>query len=133
MTSNRRSARFKRFVVAGLALAVLVPSLYGFGTKFLEFIALYRGDVDGVFAITPILNYLLASLGFLCLFGWAALGGMFHDVERPKQVMLDNEQQLDRDAPWRQKLAAATARRRPRALRDASPPINRLRSFYDHD
>jgi hypothetical protein len=133
MTSNRRSARFKRFVVAGLALAVLVPSLYGFGTKFLEFIALYRGDVDGVFAITPILNYLLASLGFLCLFGWAALGGMFHDVERPKQVMLDNEQQLDRDAPWRQKLAAATARRRPRAPRDASPPINRLRSFYDHD
>ena len=101
--------------MAGLALAVLVPSLYGFGTKFLEFIALYRGDVDGVFAITPILNYLLASLGFLCLFGWAALGGMFHDVERPKQVMLDNEQQLDRDAPWRQKLAAATARRRPRA------------------
>ena len=60
---------------------MLVPSLCGFGTKFLEFIALYRGDVDGAFAISPILNYLLASLGFLCLFGWAALGGMFRDIE----------------------------------------------------
>lgn len=48
-----------------MALAVLLPSLYGFGTKLLEFIALFRGDVDGAFAISPVLNYLLASVGFL--------------------------------------------------------------------
>ncbi len=129
MSAKTRSTRAKRLIVAGMALAVLVPSLYGFGTKFLEFIALYRGDVDGVFAITPILNYLLASLGFLCLFGWAALGGMFHDVERPKQVMLDNEARFERTAPWR----PAPASTRPAAQRDQSPPINRLRSFYDPD
>ena len=95
MISKPRTTRTQRIIVALMAVAVLVPSLYGFGTKFLEFIALYRGDVDGVFAITPILNYLLASLGFLCLFGWAALDGMFHDVERPKQAMLENEARLD--------------------------------------
>jgi hypothetical protein len=77
------------------ALAVLVPSLLGFGTKFLEFIALYRGDVEGAFAISPILNYLLASLGFLLLFGWAAMSGMFHDIEAPKYTMLENEALLD--------------------------------------
>jgi hypothetical protein len=97
MRSKRRSTTTKRLVMWFMALAVLLPSLYGFGTKFLEFIALYRGDVEGVFAISPILNYLLASLGFLCLFGWAALGGMFRDVEQPKYAMLENEARLDGD------------------------------------
>ena len=85
----------RRLVTLLMALAVLLPSLYGFGTKFLEFVALYRGDVEGVFAISPILNYLLASIGFLLLFGWAALGGMFHDIEQPKYTLLENEARLD--------------------------------------
>jgi hypothetical protein len=80
------------------ALVILVPCLLGFGNKFREFILLFRGDVDGVFAITPILNYLLASLGFLCLFCWAILHGMFHDIEQPKLEMLENERRLDEDA-----------------------------------
>jgi len=88
----------KGLVMLLMALAVLLPSLYGFGTKFLEFIALFRGDVDGAFAISPVLNYLLASLGFLCLFGWAAMHGMFRDVEGPKVTMLENEARLDADA-----------------------------------
>jgi hypothetical protein len=81
-----------------MATAVLVPCLLGFGTKFIEFIALYRGDAEGAFAISPILNYLLASFGFLLLFGWAALGGMFHDIEAPKYTMLQNEALLDEEA-----------------------------------
>lgn len=92
--------RRRRLVMLAMALAVLLPSLYGFGTKFIEFIALYRGDVEGAFAISPISNYLLASMGFLCLFGWAAFHGMFRDVEGPKQSMLDNEAALDQNAPW---------------------------------
>lgn len=79
-----------------LAIMALVPSLYGFGTKFLEFIALTRGDIEGVFALSPVCNYLLASLGFMCLMVWAALNGMFHDIERPKRTMLKNEDWLDR-------------------------------------
>jgi hypothetical protein len=96
------------------ALAVLLPSLYGFGTKFIEFIVLFRGEADGAFAITPILNYLLASCGFLLLFGWAALGGMFRNVEQPKYQMLENEAwldrlgALDRDAATKTELAPAT-------------------------
>ena len=51
---------------------------------------IFRGDVDGVFAITPIVNYLLASLGFFFLFCWAIRHGMFRDIERPKYTMLEN-------------------------------------------
>jgi len=29
------------------------------------------------------------------LFFWAAANGMFHDIERPKYTMLDNERRLD--------------------------------------
>ncbi|HVC94297.1 MAG TPA: hypothetical protein VND64_11435 [Pirellulales bacterium] len=88
--------RGSRLVTIAFALTVLLPSLYGFGTKFIELVALCRGDMTGAFAIAPIVNYLLASAGFLLLFGWAAANGMFHDIERPKLTMLENEARLDR-------------------------------------
>lgn len=87
----RRTSR----ITVLLALVILIPSLYGFGSKFYEFVALYRGDSDGAFAVAPIVNYLLASAGFLLLFGWAAANGMFHDIERPKHQLLETEQRLD--------------------------------------
>ena len=93
------NSRVRTWVTALLAVAILVPSLWGFGTKFIEFVSLVRGDVDGVFAITPIVNYLSASLGFLCMFGWAILNGMFLDIERPKHTMLQNEARLDAHGP----------------------------------
>jgi hypothetical protein len=77
------------------AVVILIPSLFGFANKFREFILLFRGDVDGVFAITPIMNYLLASLGFFFLFWWAIGHGMFRDIERPKYTMLETERKLD--------------------------------------
>ncbi len=98
MKTQGRLPSPKGLVMLLMALAVLLPSLYGFGTKLIEFIALFRGDVDGAFAISPVLNYLLASLGVLCLFGWAAIHGMFRDVERPKITMLENEARLDADS-----------------------------------
>jgi nitrogen fixation-related uncharacterized protein len=87
--------RWRSRVTLLLALAILIPSCWGFGSKFFEFIAIYRGEVDGAFAVAPILNYLLASSGFLLLFFWASMNGMFHDIERPKYTMLENEQRLD--------------------------------------
>jgi len=90
-----RRSRLRYGVVILMAVLILVPSMFGFGAKFLEFIRLVRGDADGIFAITPVVNYLLASLGFFCLFIWAALGGMFHDIERPKRTMLQNEDRLN--------------------------------------
>lgn len=92
-----RTSRAQILSTVGFALVILVPSLLGFANKFHEFIQLYRGDVDGVFAITPIMNYLLASLGFFCLFFWAISHGMFRDIEAPKYTMLENERRLDEE------------------------------------
>jgi hypothetical protein len=89
------SSRVRNWLTLGLAVLILVPSLLGFGTKFLEFIQVYNGDVDGMFAIGPILNYLLASGGFLLLLVWATLDGMFHDIEQPKYDLLTREEWLD--------------------------------------
>ncbi len=93
--SRVATSRASRYVTLALAIVILVPSLFGFGSKFLEFVALARGEVDGAFALTPVVNYLLASLGFLCLFGWAMLHGMFRNIEEPKYQLLENEERLD--------------------------------------
>ena len=95
-----RAARWRNRVTLLLAVLILVPSCLGFANKFIEFVMVFRGDVDGAFAIAPIANYLLASLGFFLLFCWASMNGMFRDIERPKYNMLENEQILDsqRDA-----------------------------------
>jgi hypothetical protein len=93
--TRNRPSRAHRWTVTVLAIIILTFSMYGFGDKFVQFVLVARGEPDGVFALTPIINYLLASFGFLCLIGWAAANGMFHDIERPKYVMLENEQRLD--------------------------------------
>ena len=48
-------------------------------------------------AISPVVNYLLASVGFFFLFCWAIFNGMFGDIEGPKRAMLENERMLDED------------------------------------
>ncbi|MDB5388044.1 MAG: hypothetical protein JWM11_3690 [Planctomycetaceae bacterium] len=78
------------------AIPVLGFSLLGFGNKFLEFIQTFRNDPDGVFAITPVMNYLFASAGFFCLMVWAGMQGMFKDIEHPKISMLEMEDELNR-------------------------------------
>ncbi len=78
-----------------LAVGILIPSMLGFVNKFVEFYHVARGEADGAFAFTPMVNYLLASLGFFCMLIWAIGHGMFHDVEAPKHTMLENERRLD--------------------------------------
>ena len=78
-----------------LFLPVLLVTCFFFGIKFYELVRVARFDPEGAFAVTPIINYLLAGFGFLCLLGWATLNGMFHDVEQPKRTMLENEERLD--------------------------------------
>jgi hypothetical protein len=98
MTANREAggdSSLHRWIVLILAVVILGASMYGFGDKFVQFVKVARGEPDGMFALTPIVNYLLASFGFLCLLGWAAGNGMFHDIERPKRTMLEIEQRLD--------------------------------------
>jgi hypothetical protein len=93
--AERRNARLTLLFTVVLELLILIPSMLGFIAKFIELFAVLNGEPDGVFALTPILNYLLASLGFFCLLLWAAGRGMFHDVELPKRAMLEREDMLD--------------------------------------
>lgn len=81
-----------------LGVPILLVSMIGFGLKFLELINLTQGETDGGFAVTPVVNYLLASAGFLCLLLAAALNGMFNDIEKPKYLMLENEKRLDAES-----------------------------------
>jgi nitrogen fixation-related uncharacterized protein len=80
-----------------LAVFILLPAAYGFGRKFYELVVLIDEE-EGAFTIMPIVNYLLASLGFAMLFLWAILHGMFRDIEAPKETMLANEAKLDAEA-----------------------------------
>ena len=97
---NRPNASQARGIVTLIfAVIILVPSMLGFGAKFLELVHTLRESPDGAFAVSPMLNYLLASMGFLCLLLWAVFNGMFHDLERPKHTMLETEHQLDESRP----------------------------------
>ena len=98
--SDKKRPMKAQFIVTGvLALLILIPSLLGFADKFQQLIILCKGDADGAFAITPVVNYLLASLGFLCMLIWATMNGMFRDIEQPKRKMLDTEALLDANDP----------------------------------
>ena len=98
MGETQNSARLRTWVLWGFAIMILAPSMLGFVAKFLEFINTFRGEADGAFAITPMVNYLLATLGFLSLLFWASMNGMFRDIEAPKETMLQRENDLDRGA-----------------------------------
>lgn len=91
-----REGRWQRWTTVILAVLILLPSMYGFVGKFIEFVHIYRGEAGGAFAVAPIMNYLLATLGFFCLLVWAIRHGMFRDIEQPKLRMLENEDVLDR-------------------------------------
>ncbi|MBI1323052.1 hypothetical protein GC170_07675 [bacterium] len=83
------------WTTAIFALLILIPCFVAFSNKLREFILLYRHQVDGVFAISPIVNYLLASLGFFFLFWWGICNGMFTQMEQPKRSFLEQEWKLD--------------------------------------
>lgn len=93
--ADKNSRRVKGIVLLVMAICILVPSMLGFFAKFIEFIHTFQQNGDGAFAITPILNYLLASIGFFCMLVWAATNGMFVDMEGPKYSMLEQEEMLN--------------------------------------
>ncbi len=97
MTTDRAALKRLNRTTLILAIVILVPASYGFIRKFVE-LALLVNEEDGGFAVVPVSNYLLASLGFFFLFLWALLHGMFRDIEAPKHLMLANEARLDAEA-----------------------------------
>jgi hypothetical protein len=96
ITYSRKRSFWRNWSTPILALVILVPAMLGFGNKFLEFLKL-TGDEEGSFALMPVLNYLLTSAGFLLLFGWAIMNGMFRDMEKPKYTMLETQRDLDEE------------------------------------
>jgi hypothetical protein len=87
-----------RIWIAVMGAVILGGGIYGFGHKFLALVRLSldaKEGADAAFAVAPVVNYLLASIGFLFLVGWAATHGMFHDIEGPKYTMLETEARLD--------------------------------------
>ena len=95
VVTSRRDRSIAWTVTIIFGVVILVPCLMGFVIKFGELVALTKDPEDGGFSITPVVNYLLASAGFFFLLLWAALNGMFSDLERPKYLMLENERELD--------------------------------------
>lgn len=93
--SKTKQNRRAHYITIGFAVPILIFSGLGFVAKFIEFIHTFQGESEGAFAITPMVNYLLASAGFFCMLVWATINGMFHDIEEPKQTMLDNDVALD--------------------------------------
>lgn len=93
--STARERRTSRTITGVLAVVILLPSVFGFGSKLVEFIKLVSGEVDGAFAISPVANYLLASTGFFFMLLWATANGMFYDIEAPKHDLLEHERELD--------------------------------------
>lgn len=91
-----KSKRGPQIITAIFGVPILVFSGLGFGAKFIEFVHTFQGEAEGAFAITPMVNYLLASAGFFCLLVWASMNGMFHDIEQPKHNMLEDDAALDR-------------------------------------
>ncbi len=87
--------RRAQWITLAFAILILTPSMIGFVMKFMEFIHTFRSESDGAFAITPMVNYLLASLGFLCLMLWSVTNGSFRDLEQPKMIMLERDAMLD--------------------------------------
>jgi hypothetical protein len=88
--------RWRSFVFHVLAVSFfLVPAGVGFTVKYLDLLVLFGAGEEGAFAIVPIMNYLLSSLGFFMLFFWAVRHGMFREIEQTKQTMLETERELD--------------------------------------
>jgi hypothetical protein len=94
MSAQSKRQKLLKWLI--ICLVILGPCLVTFGGKLQMLIAVFRGQAEWAFAVTPVVNYILASTGFLLLFIWAVLNGMFQSLEEPKLMMLSNERMLDR-------------------------------------
>jgi len=91
MTARWRSLLFHMLAVSFF----LVPAGVGFTVKYLDLLILFGAGEEGAFAIVPIMNYLLSSIGFFLVFFWAVRHGMFREIEQVKHKMLNTERELD--------------------------------------
>ena len=92
ISNVRPRAKFRTYL---LFYCILVPTGLGFSYKLIELFRVFLLSADGAFAIMPIANYLLATMGFALLLFWAAANGTFREIENPKNDLFLQEQLLD--------------------------------------
>jgi hypothetical protein len=98
-TSKPQPSAMANYIRVGMSIffivGIMVLVVPAFGLKLYELKHVFDDDASGLFAATPLINYGFACLGFLCMLVWATMNGMFHDIEKPKETMLDHERMLD--------------------------------------
>jgi hypothetical protein len=92
---QRIESRGKRITILVMAVGILIPGAYGFIEKLIQFVRTLNTDSGAGFTIIPISNYFLIAAGMACMLAWAIANGMFHDIEKPKYTMLDQEAELE--------------------------------------
>ncbi len=95
MIERRFTPHWVHWFVALILVLIVAVSGVGFALKLWEFVVVFSQSAEGAFAITPVVNYGLATAGFLCLLLWGMFNGMFRDIEEPKYTMLEREARID--------------------------------------
>lgn len=87
------------------SIAMVVTAGSAFVMKLIEFLYEFSHSANVVdagadsrprliFAISPLMTYLIVATGFACLFLWAYFSGQFKDVEAVKHRMLELNDQI---------------------------------------
>jgi nitrogen fixation-related uncharacterized protein len=106
-TERQPLSRTGRIFLWVFSATMVLTAGSAFVFKLIEFLysfSIARNTVPGgdgvrpgfMFAISPLVNYLIVAAGFACLFLWAFLSGQFRDIEGPKYRMLELQRQFDR-------------------------------------
>ena len=99
---ERRILTDDRFVdllwwTLAFAVIFLAPSMFGFVTKFIEFVRTFGQGSSEQHVCNHCHGQLFAGqFELLLLLVWQHDNGMFEDIEQPKVTMLENERALDR-------------------------------------
>ena len=84
------------------SVVMVITAGTAFLIKLVEFLYQFSGAAGAagvqpgfIFAIAPLLTYLIVATGFACLFLWAYFSGQFRNVEGPKYRMLELQDRID--------------------------------------
>lgn len=91
-----REGLIKTLFIVGFSAFILVGGGMGFFGKIIKFVLAWMGRPEDRFALIPVAMYFCVAAGFACVFIWAVLNGMLHDIEGPKYQMLQNEEDLNK-------------------------------------
>ena len=84
--------RFGRVVLwSGVTIAAA-----SFAYKIVEFVLTLDSPEAPGFAMVPVIAYFIVATSYAMLFLWAYVSGQFAEMEKPKDLLLKREAELDR-------------------------------------